>query len=59
MQASAARTGFLAGSLREVLVDCKKERPEPGGARQIVIHGRVLRSVDLLHGVHPSETSIQ
>lgn len=59
VQASAARTGILAGGLGEVLVDCKKERPEPGGVWQIVIHGRVLRSVDLLHGVHPSKTSIQ
>ena len=45
MQASTARTSFLAGGLCEVLVNCKKERPEPGGVRQIVIHGRVLHRV--------------
>ena len=43
MQASATRTRFLAGFLCEILVDRQKERPEPGGPRQIVIHGRVLR----------------
>jgi hypothetical protein len=44
MQASAASTRFLAGFLCEILVDRPKERPEPGSPRQIVIHGRVLRS---------------
>jgi hypothetical protein len=44
VQASAARAGFLAGLLCKVLVDGQKNRPQSGGTRQIVIHGRVLRS---------------
>src|SRR5271166_3624607 len=40
---SAARAGVLPGCLSKILVDGEKERPEAGGARQIVIHRRVLR----------------
>src|SRR5579859_4090282 len=43
VQVSAARTRFLAGFLCEILINGQEERPEPGGPRQIVIHGRVLR----------------
>src|SRR5208282_3108373 len=46
VQMSAARTRVLAGGLGKILVDRKKERPEAGIARQIVIHGRVLRGCD-------------
>jgi hypothetical protein len=48
VQASAARARFLAGLLCKVLVDRQKDRPQSGGARQIVIHGRVLRSCEKL-----------
>src|SRR5580704_14088515 len=44
MSATGAR--LLAGFRCEILVDRQKERPEPGGPRQIMIHGRVLRSCD-------------
>jgi hypothetical protein len=46
VQASAAGTGFLAGRLGKILVNGKKHRPKPGGARQIVIHDRVLLGVE-------------
>ena len=46
VQASAAWTCLLAGFLCKVLVNRQKERPEPGGTWQIVIHDRVLRSRD-------------
>ena len=39
---------MLAGFLGKIFVDCQQERPEAGSARQIVIHGRVLRSCDKL-----------
>src|SRR5262249_46113681 len=48
VQPAAARTTFLAGVLREIVVDGQEERPEAGGVGQIVIHGRVLRSCDKL-----------
>jgi len=56
--ASAAPTCVGTGLLGQIFVDCKKERPESGGARQIMIHGRILRSVGPLHGVHPSRSLI-
>ena len=46
VQASTTGTPLLAGGLRKILVDCKKERPKPGVARQILIHGRVLRGCE-------------
>jgi hypothetical protein len=46
VQASAAGTSYLAGGLCKIPVDCKQEGPEPGVARQTVIHGQVLRSCD-------------
>jgi len=48
VQTSAAGTTWLAGGLGQILVNGEKEGPEPGGARQIVIHGRVLQSCDKL-----------
>jgi len=57
VEGSAAGTAVLADRFRKVLVDGEKDQPEPGGARQIVVHGRVLRTV-ALYEVHPSGTLI-
>jgi hypothetical protein len=43
VQASATRARFLPSFLCEILINGQKKRPEPGGPRQIVIYGRVLR----------------
>src|SRR5271155_5126024 len=42
VQATAAGARVLASRFRKILVNCKKHQPKPGGARQIVIHDRVL-----------------
>ena len=44
VQASAAVASILAGGFGKVVVDGQKDGPESSGARQFVIHGRILRS---------------
>jgi hypothetical protein len=58
VEMSAARTCVLAGRLCKISVDGEKNRPQSGGAGQIVIHRQVLRGL-VTYGVHPSGTLIQ
>ncbi len=55
VQTSTTGTALLAGRLRKILVDCKKERPKPGVAKEILIHGRILRGCGTLRSIPPRE----